>query len=363
MLSALRIAALTAAIATSASFAMAGGATGGGTMAGGAMAGGAMADSAGRDPGSNYPAPAMPAACDAPTSAACIAATVEVLDQARANLGQPRYSLPANFVSLTPAEQAFVLSNLDRLQYGLAPVPGLTAALSADAMSGVHQDADPQPAASNYLAWTANWAGGFTNMPLAYEAWMYDDGPGSGNLDCTAGHPTGCWGHRHDVLYRFDTSGPLAMGAAQGTDSGGQTGYAMLLFEGDSTYTPTYSYTWAQAVAAGANSGRPGPVLGTGGTGGAGRAGGSSHSPVPGAISSGHGRVRITTLRVHGRHVTVMITAPLGSRRQCAFTPRGRYGWAPDHFGACRATLVLAGHYRLRVRAAGLVLTRYVWVR
>jgi hypothetical protein len=344
MLRALRTAALTAAVATFATF---------------AMAGGARADSAGTDPGSNYPAPALPPACEAPTSAACMAATVGVLDQARANLGQPRYSLPADFVSLTPAEQAFVLTNLDRLQYGLAPVPGLTAALSANAMSGVHQDADPQPAAPNYLAWTANWAGGFTNMPLAYEAWMYDDGPGSANLDCTPSHTTGCWGHRQDVLYRFDTSGPLAMGAARGTDSGGQAGYAMLLFEGDNTYTPAYTYTWAQAVAAGANSGRPGPVHGTGGTGG------GSHSP-PGAISSSPGRVRITALRVHGRQVTVTITAPRGSRLQCAFTPRGKHGWARDHFRACRAALVLAGHhrvhYRLRVRAAGLVLTRYLWV-
>jgi hypothetical protein len=348
MLRALRRAALTTAAATFATF---------------AVAGGAVADSAGPDPGSNYPAPPMPPACSAPTSTACIAATVDVLDHARGNLGQPPYSLPSTFVSLTPVEQGFVLANLDRVLYGLAPIPGLTAALSADAMSGVHRDADPQPSASNYLAWTANWAGGFTNMPLAYEAWMYDDGPGSGNLDCTASHATGCWGHRHDVLYRFDTAGPLAMGAAQGTDSGGETGYAMLLFEGDNTYAPVYTYTWAQAVAAGANSGKPGSVLGTGGTG----SGGGSHSPGRGAVSSSHGRVRLTALRVRGRHVTVTISAPRGSKLQCAFTPRGKHGWARDHFRACRAALVLAGHhggrYRLRVRAAGVILTRYISIR
>ena len=40
-------------------------------------------------------------------------------------------------VSMSAPEQAFVLSNLDRIQYGLAPIPGLTAALSQDASGGV----------------------------------------------------------------------------------------------------------------------------------------------------------------------------------------------------------------------------------
>lgn len=215
----------------------------------------ALGASAGTNPGSNYPAPALIAACGAPRSSACLRVAVAVLDRARARLGQPPYALPSNFTTLTAAEQGFVLANLDRVLYGLKPVTGLTSALNADALSGARHDADPQPRAGDYLAWTANWAGGFTNMPLAYEAWMYDDGLGSSNLDCTRGHTAGCWGHRHDVLYRFATAGALAMGAAQGSDAGQAPGYALLLFEGDPSYHPAYTYTWAEAVAAGA--GRP----------------------------------------------------------------------------------------------------------
>ncbi|MDQ6835136.1 MAG: hypothetical protein M3016_03015 [Actinomycetota bacterium] len=216
----------------------------------------ALADgSAGSDPRANYSASQLPDACNSPNSAPCIDAAVGYLNRARASLGQGPYHLPSNFNSLTAAEQGFVLANLDRILYGLPPVTGLTAALNRDAAAGVQGDADPHPTAANYTAWTANWAGGYVNMPLAYEAWMYDDGPGSSNLDCTSSNPSGCWGHRHDILWRFDHSGPLAMGVAVGADRSGDPGYAMLLFAGDDTYRPSYVYTWAQAVAAGAPSG------------------------------------------------------------------------------------------------------------
>ncbi len=316
-------------------------------------AGVAAAASPGTNPRANYPAPPMPAACSVPTSAVCIRAAVDVLDHARASLGQPPYSLPSNFTALTPAEQAFVLANLDRVQYGLAPVTGLSLALNANALTGVRQDADPQPTATDYLAWTSNWAGGFPNMPLAYEAWMYDDGPGSGNLDCTRSNPGGCWGHRQDVLYRFDTAGALAMGAAQGTDSGQRPGYAMLLFEGDGTFRPTYTYTWSEALAAGAG------------------AGGSTSGPGAGAQGPASGAPRtaslpITRVLVHGRRVTVTVSAPWSATAQCALTPPARHGWARDRFRSCRAAIILAGHhgerYRLRVRAGGTLLTRYVRV-
>jgi hypothetical protein len=330
-----------------------------------AVAAHALANSAGTDPGSNHPAPRMPGSCaSAPTGADCINASVAVLNQARASLGQPAYAIPSDFVSLTPAEQGFVLANLDRILYGLAPVTGLTAALDNDAAGGAHDDADPQPTASDYLAWTANWAGGFSNMPLAYEAWMYDDGPGSGNLDCSSSNTAGCWGHRHDVLYKFDRAGgALAMGVAQGTDSSGEPGYAMLLFQGDDTYRPFYAYTWAQAVAAGAGTGSGGSV-GSGGTtstvtGHGTGSGAGGHGVVPARVS--------ISVRVRGRHVSIIASLPRGSHLQCAFTPHGRHGWARDHYRSCSAQLSLngrrAGRYRLRVRAAGVVVTRYIRVR
>ena len=81
---------------------------------------------------------------------------------------------------------------------------------------------------------------------------MYDDGVGSGNLDCTAHHRGGCWGHRHDILWRFGSTGALAMGAAARTGHHFASSYAMLLEQLRTRGRPTYTYRWSQAVHAGA---------------------------------------------------------------------------------------------------------------
>jgi hypothetical protein len=212
----------------------------------------AARSSAGADPRFNFPVRALPGACwQAPKGATCIHASVAYLNRARAKLGQPRYVLPHNFVSLTAAEQALVLTNLDRLHYHLAPIPGLTAGLDRAAAAGVRAQADPEPGGGWY-AFTSNWAGGYPNIVLAYEGWMYDDGLGSGNLDCTSGHRSGCWGHRHDILWRFGREGALAMGAAAHMASRGGSSYAMLLEQARPGVHLAYTFRWRQAVRAGA---------------------------------------------------------------------------------------------------------------
>jgi hypothetical protein len=207
----------------------------------------------GADPTQSLPAGPIPRPCQLdPASPACANAAIGYLDQARASLGQSAYVLPSNFEVLAPQQQAFVLTNLDRVLYGLTPIPGLTAALGHDAAAGVRTGNDPTASDPDVIAFTSNWAGGFRDMPLAYAAWMYDDGAGSGNLDCTPVDARGCWGHRHDILWRFDSPGPLAMGAAAGRNRLGQSGFAMLIVEGNSDYKPAFTYTWNAAVAAGA---------------------------------------------------------------------------------------------------------------
>lgn len=208
---------------------------------------------AGSDPPQNFALGPMPAACESqPDGAACQNAAIYYLDQARASLGQPAYPLPADFTSLSAADQDLILTDLDRTLYGLPAIPGRTAALDADALSGANGDADPMSTDPDFQDFTSNWAGGFPNLEAAYEAWMYDDGPGSSNIDCTPTDTTGCWGHRHDILWSFGGSGALAMGAATGVDPSGAPGYAMLLGMGDRRYTPSYTYTWAAAQADGA---------------------------------------------------------------------------------------------------------------
>jgi uncharacterized membrane protein YgcG len=335
----------------------------------GAFAAPAMAyGPAGSDPSSNFNVGSLPLACQTdPTGSACVDAAVSYLDQARASLGQPAYVLPADFDSLSPVQQVFILTNSDRLLYGLAPIPGLTAALSQDAAAGVRADNDPQPSDSNAWGWTSNWAGGYENIVLAYEAWMYDDGPGSDNLDCTSTDSTGCWGHRQDILWQFGTGGTLAMGAAAGTDPSNTPGYAMLLEQSGPGSHPSYTYTWAQAVAdgAGGSSGSDGEGGSTGSTGGSGS--GTSSGSSGGAGSTGSGSasaagIRITKLQALGHRLRVSIATPAGTLLRCSLDRRVGTVWRLVRSKSCTQHAAFshlpAGRYRLRVTSRKGRLTR-----
>lgn len=223
-------------------------------------AGAALAAWGGPNPKSNFRIRRLPAICyRRPSSARCINAGVYYLDRAAAKLHQPPYQLPANFTTLTPEEQVFILANLDRIRYKLSPMTGLTRALDRDALGGlptdplgVKGDGDPRPTNPSVTQYTANWAGGYPNIVLAYEGWMYDDGYRSPNLACRRPASRGCWGHRHDVLWKFGSTGRAAVGAAAGKDAHGRRGFALLLGKGGARFHPTYIYTWSKAVADGA---------------------------------------------------------------------------------------------------------------
>ena len=194
----------------------------------------------------------MPGACRThPTGAVCVNAAVWYLDRDRAALGKPPYALPADFVALGPIRQALILTDLDRAAYHLPPVLGVTAALDTSARAGARAGHDPTPGGTLWQAYTSNAAFGYPNMAAAYQAWMYDDGAGSGNVDCPTATAAGCWGHRHDVLWNFAESGAsapvLAMGAAQL-----RTSQTMLIAARYATGTPHMIYTWTRARADGA---------------------------------------------------------------------------------------------------------------
>jgi len=245
------------------------------------------------NPAQNMPI-SEPASCSAPTSAACENAIIADLNSAHAAMGLSAYALPSDFDTLSGDEQIFILSNLDRTAYGLMPASGLSPQLDSAAAAGVADDADPNPTAEipanigNY-SWAANWAGGYPNAPYAYYDWMYNDGLGSPNIDCTSQNPTGCWGHRQDVL-AFPDPGQIVMGAATGTDSSGLPSYAMTIVwtETTSSWT-TLDYTWAQALAGGSGGGGSSGGGGTGGgTGGGGGSGGGGSSGGGGTGSGGN---------------------------------------------------------------------------
>ena len=206
------------------------------------------------NPAQNLPQ-SYPPGCDADangTSTDCEIAAVASLDAARAAMGLSPYLLPPGFLALSPAVQLFILSNLDRLAYGLQPVAGLDSELDAAAAVGMQDDDDPVAPADVYDdGWSSNWAGDFPNALDAYDAWMYDDGLGSGNIDCTPTDLTGCWGHREDV-FAFPDATTMSLGEAIGHDRSGLNSYAQLFVN-----TPpgvSYEYTWAQALALGTGS-------------------------------------------------------------------------------------------------------------
>ncbi len=169
------------------------------------------------DPGAND-APGPDYSACAPTgidsSPGCIAAVLVAVDHARSAEHVKPMVLPTGFAQLTVDEQIFVAVNLERVDRGLPPFAGMTAALDTDAMKGATAADDPPDPGRSYTIEDGEWAGGSPNGLDAVYGWMYDDGYDSGNLDCTRAHPTGCWGHRHGILDDFGTLGTLVMGAA-----------------------------------------------------------------------------------------------------------------------------------------------------
>ncbi|HXD66793.1 MAG TPA: hypothetical protein VNV17_19370 [Solirubrobacteraceae bacterium] len=159
-------------------------------------------------------------ACQANSGApACETMALADLNAARAAEGVGPMQLPGDFGTLTVPQQLLVLSNLERVDRGLAPVIGLSGPLDQDALTGAQNDADPVPSNPNDGTFSSNWEGGYGSPFEADFVWMYDDGFGSNNEDCTSPGDPGCWGHRHDILEPFPP--PVVMGAA---DAQGQFG-------------------------------------------------------------------------------------------------------------------------------------------
>jgi hypothetical protein len=169
------------------------------------------------DPPANVPRTAAIAqACDTGTGQPCQQAVLYAIDQARAAEGMGPLELPSYYDSLPVAVQLLVITNLERVDRGLPGFTGLSTKLDALAKAAAISNTDPNGPPGT--AWGSNWAGGEASALLADYDWMYDDGPGSPNMDCTNATASGCWDHRRNVLSDY---GPHpAMGAAATLVSG-----------------------------------------------------------------------------------------------------------------------------------------------
>jgi hypothetical protein len=216
-------------------------------------------DSGISDPVHNVPpTPDYPKECSGTgidNSSRCVGTVLAAINAARAKEHVRPMVLPAGFSSLSIPEQLFVAINLERVDRGLPPFVGLTAPLNRNAKVGATQANDPPPPGRGYLLDDAVWAGGTANGLDAVYGWMYDDGANSGNLDCRHRGAPGCWGHRKDILDDFGSSSHLVMGAAVeptgDTHAGNFGGTSMAVTMAVATTRPSsYTYTWAQALAA-----------------------------------------------------------------------------------------------------------------
>ena len=107
-------------------------------------------------------------------------------------------ALPSDFAQLSVPEQLFVALNRERVDRGLPPFAGLTAALDDDAQKGQARPScrrDPDTTTSSV---DAEWIGAVDNGLDADFQWMYNDGPDSGVPDCSNTPDVGLLGRPPD---------------------------------------------------------------------------------------------------------------------------------------------------------------------
>ena len=154
----------------------------------------------------------------------------------RQSEGLSPMSLPSNWNVLTPPEQLFVLTNLERVDRGIAPIAGLTATLNAYAQFGADLGRDP-----GFPSGIASGGSTYSSSPslgVSLAMWMYDDGPGGTNSDCPPTGGAGCWAHRDIILGQY--ASPSLMGVGYGPAT------TQIFVGGDTADTPYF--TWAQEV-------------------------------------------------------------------------------------------------------------------
>ena len=153
---------------------------------------------------------AVQRACTDGSSTACQKAVLRAINGARRAEGTKRLNLPANYSRLKVPQQLLVLAHLERVDRGLPGFTGLS--MKLDKLARQAALSRTRPIVPSTASWGSNWASGEASALLATFDWMYNDKPGSPNLECCSENMTGCWGHRLNILGHY---GPHpSMGAA-----------------------------------------------------------------------------------------------------------------------------------------------------
>jgi IPT/TIG domain len=196
------------------------------------------------------PTPVVPESWSGPNpNAECGRGGVVGLDYCGATLeGLAPLTLPANWTSLSDPQQGFVLINLERIERGETPMVGISTTLDEDAAAGADANTDPSVSPITDGVGGSIWSSGsFVDTGLS--GWLYDDGPGGFNLDCTGSTTWGCFGHRDNIL-DYRTNSELAAGVADSPEGNS----AAAIFSDQYT---DFNFLWATELSAGYPQGLP----------------------------------------------------------------------------------------------------------
>lgn len=132
--------------------------------------------------------------------------------------GHPPVTVPSGFWSRPAPNQFSTLLNLVRQDLGLHPL-SWSDPLANLALQGARANTDP-PSPSG------SWSGSYGTVWSAQEGpvqslytFLFNDGYGSGNVDCATPQSTGCWIHRRVLLGHYGPAGRIGV-AITSTPSG-----------------------------------------------------------------------------------------------------------------------------------------------
>jgi hypothetical protein len=156
------------------------------------------------------------------TSAPCIDSVLHNINEARWLEGLGPMVLPSNYATDSVPLQQLIIADEERGDRGLSQFSGLDPALDTVALTGAQGNADPVPP----VGYDDNGGGSnfaLDDTPLGADfAWMYDDGDGGTNLDCTTPGAAQCWGHRDNILGPWTTTGTQTAQMGDADTSAGQ---------------------------------------------------------------------------------------------------------------------------------------------
>ncbi len=205
------------------------------------------------------PNPDFASSCQASSYTSCNNLALTAVDNARMALeGLPAMNLPSNFATLTPAEQVFVLIDIERVDRGLEPVIGLVYELNTDAQIGANGFTDPTyggeviPGITGSYGWVSIWSDDYSSVASIFD-WMYNDGYNSFNYDCQTPTSPGCWGHRDNILASAPAGTSWIMGSYSIPASGLYSQAALMLNVSGTVSPSDFTYTWAEAQSMGAS--------------------------------------------------------------------------------------------------------------